>query len=140
VHLEARIRTATSVIAVKAMTPELPRSVPLDAESLDECEALLKRAIEMVRGPTRGFQTTQGLADGKPATPPALASSAPVHSESPESIMGTAEADRGLHQSEAVLNLTIEMVKSAARRSETQNLTEAAPEPHPQVPSDDATR
>ena len=138
-HLEARIRTATSVIAVKAMTPELPRSVPLDAESLDECEALLKRAIEMVRGPIRGFQTTQGLADGT-ATPATLASSAPVHSESPASTMGTAEADRGLHQSEAVLNRTIEMVKSAARRSETHNLTEAAPEPDPQVPSDDATR
>jgi hypothetical protein len=138
VHLEARIRTATSVIAVKAMTPELPRSVPLDAESLDECEALLKRAIEMVRGPMRGFQTNKDLPTH--ATPATLASNAPVHSESAASTMGTAEAARGLHQSEAVLNRTIEMVKSAARRSETHNLTEAAPEPDPQVPSDDATR
>jgi hypothetical protein len=41
--------------------------------NLDEGEALLRRAIEMVRGPTRGSQPTNGLADGKPATPSELA-------------------------------------------------------------------
>jgi hypothetical protein len=51
-----------------------PSSVTAAADgNLDEDEALLRRAIEMVRGPARGSQPTNGLADGKPATPSELA-------------------------------------------------------------------
>jgi hypothetical protein len=53
-----------------------PSSVPPPADdNVDEGEALLRRAIEMVRGPVSGAQPTKGLSDGQPATPSALAAS-----------------------------------------------------------------
>ena len=51
-----------------------PSSVPPAADdSVDEGEALLRRAIAMVRGSARGSQPTKGLIDGQQATPSALA-------------------------------------------------------------------
>ena len=53
-----------------------PSSLPPAAgDSVDEGEALLRRAIEMVRGPAHGPQPAKGLTDGKPAPPSALAGS-----------------------------------------------------------------
>jgi hypothetical protein len=55
-----------------------PASVTSDADS-DECEGLLKRAIEIVRGPIRGSQETTSLADDGAENSAELASSALVH-------------------------------------------------------------
>src|SRR5713226_497434 len=53
-----------------------PASVTSDADSdLDECEVLLRRAIEIVRGPVRGSRATRSLADNGAETPAKLASS-----------------------------------------------------------------
>src|SRR6266508_4631889 len=53
-----------------------PQSVASEADDdLDEGEALLRRAIEMVRGPTRRSQPINSVADRKPGTPAELANS-----------------------------------------------------------------
>ena len=64
--------------------PAEPESVPITAHSsapsevdsdLDDVEALLRRAIEMVRSPMRGSQPTRSGMDGPPRTPTELAGS-----------------------------------------------------------------
>ena len=50
---------------------------------LDECEVLLRRAIEMVKGPAPGSQTTRSLAGNGAETPAELASATPAHSALP---------------------------------------------------------
>ena len=55
-----------------------PASVTSGVDS-DECEVLLKRAIEIVSGPIRGSQETTSLADNGAENSPELASSALVH-------------------------------------------------------------
>src|SRR5207247_5861063 len=62
----------------RSAPPAEPESVPITAHSsvpsevdsdFDEVEALLRRAIEMVRNPTRGSQPTRSGTDGTPRTP-----------------------------------------------------------------------
>ena len=51
-----------------------PAAITSEAESaIDEGEMLLRRAIEMVRGPRRAVSASKGLTDSKPASPAALA-------------------------------------------------------------------
>jgi hypothetical protein len=47
-------------------------------KDLDECEALLRRAIEIVRGPAQSSQTTTGVAKATSETPAENVSSAPA--------------------------------------------------------------
>jgi hypothetical protein len=102
--------------AGSSFTPP-PASVTSDASDLDECEALLRRAIEMVRSPAGTSQIAKSLADERPGTSAELASFAPVHSEPPKSVLTLAEAHSERDECEAVLNRTLEMVRGAARSS-----------------------
>jgi hypothetical protein len=63
--------------AEPALVPSTPvTSLLLEADrDLDEGEELLRRAIEMVRGPTRLSQPIRGLTDGRPETAAELANS-----------------------------------------------------------------
>jgi hypothetical protein len=78
---------------------------------LDECEALLRRAIAMVRGPTptRGSQATGSLTDGRPGAPAESTSSAPIHLAPAKSILALADSD--LDECEALLRRAIAMVR-----------------------------
>jgi hypothetical protein len=66
--------------AEAALVPTASSS-PVSSESdkdLDECEALLRRAIEMVRGPTQSSQTAPSVAEATSETPAENVSSAPA--------------------------------------------------------------
>jgi hypothetical protein len=63
---EAKARRPDGSLPVHSAPPtSSPASAETDSD-LDECEALLKRAIEMVRGTTRWSQPTGGLTDRMP--------------------------------------------------------------------------
>jgi hypothetical protein len=71
---EAASSPSAAVAADAPPAEPVPTTVPPAADdNVDEGEALLRRAIEMVRGPARASQPTKGLIDGQPATPSALA-------------------------------------------------------------------
>jgi hypothetical protein len=105
-----------------------PTLVPSEADDdLDECEVLVKRAIEMVRDPTRGSQTTKSLTDGGAGTPE-LDGSLPVHSAPPTSTPALAEADSDLDECEVLLRRAIEMVRGSTRWSQPiRGLTDRMP-------------
>ena len=74
--------------AEAALVPTASSS-PVSSESekdLDECEALLRHAIEMVRGPTQSPETAT-VAETTSATPAELGSSAPVERSRPEVVV-----------------------------------------------------
>ena len=74
--------------AEAALVPTASSS-PVSSETekgLDECEALLRHAIEMVRGPTQSPQTAP-VAETTAATPAELDSSAPVERSRPEVVV-----------------------------------------------------
>src|SRR6266540_4163455 len=116
---------------------ELGSSVPVDSApptsvssepdtDLDEGEALLRRAIEMVRAPTPRSQPTGSLTEGRPGTPAELGGSVPVHSAPPTSV--SSEPDTDLDGGEALLRRAIEMVRGPTPRSQpTGSLTEGRP-------------
>jgi hypothetical protein len=78
----------------------------------DECDVLLKRAIEMVRGRTRGSLPAKSFADGKAETRE-LDGCVPVYSAPPTSIPDLAEGD--LDECEVLLKRAIEIVRGSAR-------------------------
>ncbi len=102
-------------------------SVPSEADNgLDEIEALLRRAIEMVRAPTPRSQPTGSLTEGRPGTPAELGGSVPVHSAPPTSV--SSEPDTDLDGGEALRKRAIEMDRGPTRPSQpTGSLTEATP-------------
>jgi hypothetical protein len=81
-------------------------------DDLDAGEELLRRAIDMVRGPAAGTQPTRGLTDGLAHTSPGIASEA--------------EFDEG----EELLRRAIEMVRGPAR-SQASAPAPAKPAPRP---------
>src|SRR5262245_30852060 len=81
------------------------------ASSVDECEVLLRRAIEMVRGvPPRG-QAAPDAADASPAA----AGASGHHRTPPASILP--ETDSGIDECEALLGRAIEMVRGPIDRA-----------------------
>jgi hypothetical protein len=74
---------------------------PSPESELDDGEELLRRAIEMVRGPARGAQPTKGLSEAAPVASPGSAAAA--------------EAEPELDEGEEMLRRAIDMVRSATR-------------------------
>jgi hypothetical protein len=94
-----------------------PTSAAVQPEDdLDAGEELLRRAIDMVRGPAAGAQPTRGLTDGLAHTSPGIASEA--------------ELDEG----EELLRRAIEMVRGPAR-SQTPTAAQATAAPAPAKPA-----
>jgi hypothetical protein len=93
--------------AVDAMSaPSTPTLIPSESdEGRDECEVLLERAIEMVRGRTRGSLPAKSLTDGASA-------------------LGEADSDRD--ECDVLLKRAIEMVRGRARGSHSVADGEAA--------------
>lgn len=94
--------------------PTLSITSPSDADA-DECASMLRRAIEMVRGPTHGSQPPRGLTDDRPAAAPEPGSSVPVHAAPATSVTSAPGGD--LDESEILLRRAIEMIQGPARRS-----------------------
>jgi hypothetical protein len=114
-----------------------PTLVPSEGgNDLDDCEVLLKRAIEMVRGPTRGSLPAKGLTDGGAGTHE-LDGSLPVHSAPPTSTPALIEADSDLDECEVLLKRAIEMVRGPTRRMPRSSLMNRAVQIHHD--RDDAT-
>jgi hypothetical protein len=96
-----------------------PTSAAVQPEDdLDAGEELLRRAIDMVRGPAAGVPPTRGLTDGLAHTSPGI----------------TSEAE--LDESEELLRRAIEMVRGPARsQAPTTAQDTAAPAPAPAKPA-----
>jgi hypothetical protein len=96
-----------------------PTSAAVQPEDdLDAGEELLRRAIDMVRGPATGAQPTRGITDGLGYTSPGIASEA--------------ELDEG----EELLRRAIEMVRGPARSQAPGAAPDAAaPAPAPAKPA-----
>jgi hypothetical protein len=96
-----------------------PTSAAVQPEDdLDAGEELLRRAIDMVRGPAAGAQPTRGLTDGLGYVSPGIASEA--------------ELDEG----EELLRRAIEMVRGPARSQAPAAASDAAaPTPAPAKPA-----
>ncbi len=121
-----------------AAAPDLPASPALiEADNdLDQCEALLKSAIELVRGPARCSQRLERLADGGT---PGLDGSLPVHSAPPISLTALAEADGDLDECELLLKRAVALVRNRARRSRPRRLGRASRVVQIQHDPEDAT-
>ena len=106
--------------------PTPSASVTSNADSdFDECEVLLKRAIEMVRGPVRRSRSTDGSAE----TQARLVSSVLVHQAPPNSVSALAEADGNVNECEVLLRRAIEMVRGSVRGSRaTRSLADSSAE------------
>jgi hypothetical protein len=62
--------TSVCLAELASISTGLPKSVSPQTDSdRDECEALLRRATQMVRGPTRSFQITTSLSEARSAAP-----------------------------------------------------------------------
>jgi hypothetical protein len=120
--------TSLRAAAAASISTTPPPLVPSDAgDDLDECEVLLKRAIEMVRGPTRGSQPAKSLTDVGAGTRE-LEGSLPVHSAPPTSTPALAKADSDLDECEVLLKRAVEMVRGSTRWSRrTRGLLEGMP-------------
>ena len=102
---------AASPITSLAADSRLPQAPTLSITSpsdADECASMLRRAIEMVRGPTHGSQPPRGLTDDRPAAAPEPGSSVPVHAAPATSV--TSAPDGDLDESEILLRRAIEMI------------------------------
>jgi hypothetical protein len=86
---------------------------PAPENDLDDAEELLRRAIEMVRGPARGAQPTGGVTEAEPAVPAESAAAS--------------EADPELDDGQAMLQRAIEMVRGATRGVRTHTDSGIAP-------------
>jgi hypothetical protein len=104
--LSASLRSAASDLATS------PALIEAD-DDLDQCEVLLKSAIELVRDTARCSQRAERLADGGA---PGLDGSLPVHSAPPISLTALAEADRDLDECELLLKRAVALVRGPAHR------------------------
>jgi hypothetical protein len=91
---------------------------PQPENELDDGQELLRRAIEMVRGPARGAQPTKGLSEAAPVASAGSATAA------------EAELDEG----EEMLRRAIDMVRDAARGARSpRNLSDGGIAPPPDL-------
>src|SRR5258705_8075214 len=86
---------------------------PAPENDLDDGEELLRRAIEMVRGPAPGAQPTGGVTEAEPVVPAGSAAAS--------------EADPELDEGQAMLHRAIEMVRGATRGGRTHPATGIVP-------------
>ena len=86
---------------------------PAPENDLDDGEELLRRAIEMVRGPARCAQPTGGVTEAEPVVPAGSAAAS--------------EADPELDEGQAMLQRAIEMVRGATRGGRTHTDSGIAP-------------
>jgi hypothetical protein len=86
---------------------------PAPENDLDDGEELLRRAIEMVRGPAPGAQPTGGVTEAEPVVPAGSAAAS--------------EADPELDEGQAMLQRAIEMVRGATRGGRTHTDSGIAP-------------
>ena len=92
--------------------PATPFAPTPEANSdLDECEVLLKRAIEMVRGPARASRAAGSLPDTNTATP---LSSTRGHPPRPKAASTSVDSDGELEECGILLERAIEMVHGRA--------------------------
>src|SRR6516162_268078 len=92
--------------------PATPFAPTPEANSdLDECEVLLKRAIEMVRGPARASRAAGSLPDTNTATP---LSSTRGHPPRPKAASTSVDSDGELDECGILLERAIEMVHGRA--------------------------
>jgi hypothetical protein len=101
--------------SLRSAAPDLPASPALiEADNdLDQCEALLKSAIALVRGPARCSQRAERLASGGT---PRLDGSLPVHSAPSMWHVASAEADGDLDECELLLKRAVALVRGPAHR------------------------
>src|SRR6516162_4780091 len=86
-------------------TPSAP--TPEANSDLDECEVLLKRAIEMVRGPARASRAAGSLPDTNTATPLSSTRGPPPL---PKAASTSVDSDGELDECGILLERAIEMV------------------------------
>ena len=99
-----------------AVHPAPPLSAPSEPDSgVDECEILLRRAIEMVRGAARRSPPTMSPTEGGTDASAGSAGSLPLHCAPPASILP--ETDGDLDECEVLLGRAIEMVRGPAHRT-----------------------
>ena len=109
-----------------------PLSTPSEPDSgIDECEVLLRRAIEMVRAATREAQAMTDPAAGGAAAAPGAPGAPQLHCASPASILP--ETDDGPDECEVLLGRAIEMVRSPVHRALPRR---GIADDGPQVPGD----
>ena len=90
-------------------TPSAP--TPETNSDLDECEVLLKRAIEMVRGPARASRAAGSLPDTNTATPLSSTRGPPPR---PKAASTSVDSDGELDECGILLERAIEMVHGRA--------------------------
>jgi hypothetical protein len=112
------------------IAPALSLSAAANGD-LDECESLLRHAIELLKEPAQPSQPSAAHTAQRPPTPPAREESVPVHPAPPTSLTTPVTAmvsdfDSYLDEIETLLRRAKEMVRdpaSGARR--TNGLTDA---------------
>jgi hypothetical protein len=100
-------------VAVHAAPPLSTPSEP--ASGIDECEVLLRRAIEMVRAVTREARAMTDPAVGGVDASPGSAGAPQPHCMPPASILP--ESDDGRDECEVLLGRAIAMVRSSVHRA-----------------------
>jgi hypothetical protein len=109
-----------------------PLSVSSQSEQeLDECEALLRRAIEMVRAAPR-LSRAADPTGGRPEAPAEWAGSLPLHCAPPAS--DASAGDDGLDECEVLLERAVRMVRSAPPQTPSRSgIAESQSKPAPSL-------